>query len=86
MKTNLFRVREKKEEKIVIEEEKYKNSIILFLLRNRAFILMSIGLALICIMLIGIGLGFSLFGNSIDFDITYIPFGLIIVKGNGKVF
>ena len=72
MKTNLFKVREKKEEKIVIEEEKYRNSIILFLLRNRAFILMSIGLALICIMLIGIGLGFSLFGNSVDFDITYI--------------
>ena len=79
MKTNLFRVREKKEEKIVIEEEKYKNSIILFLLRNRAFILMSIGLALICIMLIGIGLGFSLFGNSIDFDITYISGDSIII-------
>ena len=33
MKTNLFKVREKKEKKIVIEEEKYKNPLILFFIR-----------------------------------------------------
>lgn len=72
MKINLFKVREKKEKKIIIEEEKYKNPLIIFLLRHKSFLLMSIGLLLICILLISIGLAFSLFGSSTDFDITYI--------------
>lgn len=81
MKTNLFRVREKKKKKIIIEEEKYKNPLILFFLRHKSFILMSIGLILICIMLISVGLAFSLFRNTGDFDITYIE-GDEIIKPN----
>lgn len=81
MKTNLFKVREKKEKKIIIEEEKYKNPFIIFFLRYKSFILMSIGLILVCIMLISVGLAFSLFGSSSDFDITYIE-GDGVVKPN----
>ena len=72
MKTNLFKVKEKKEKKIIIEEEKYKNPLLIFLLRHKSFILMSIGLLFVCIMLVSFGVGFSLFGSSLDFDITYI--------------
>ena len=84
MKTNLFKVREKKEKKIVIEEEKYKNPLILFFIRHKSFILMSIGLLLLCIILISVGLAFSLFGSSSDFDITYIE-GDEIIQPNPDV-
>ena len=39
MRTNIFRVKKKTENKIVIEEEKTKNPFLLFLKRHRKFIL-----------------------------------------------
>ncbi len=72
MKTNIFRVKKKEEKKILIEEDKYKNPLLLFLLRHKSFIILLLGLLLIMIMLINVGLAFSLFGTSTDFDISYI--------------
>ena len=64
MKTNLFRVKEKKEEKIVIEEERTENPFLLFLRRHKNFIMTSLILLGISSLLITIGLAFSLFQPS----------------------
>lgn len=72
MKTNLFRVKEKKDKKIIIEEERTKNPLLLFLIRHKNVILISLILLLICIALISMGLAFSLFRGSNDYDISYI--------------
>ena len=82
MKTNIFNVREKKEEKIVIEEEKTKNPLLLFLKRHKNFIMLSILLFLGSVVLIGIGVAFSLFGQSTDFDISYLNGSTEEIKTN----
>ena len=72
MKTNLFRVKEKKEEKIVIEEERTENPFLLFLKRHKNFIITSLILLGISSLLITIGLAFSLFQPSTEFDISFL--------------
>ena len=72
MKTNLFKVKEKKEKRIIIEEERLKNPFLLFLKRHKAFILTSGIMLGICLLLVSTGLAFSLFRGSNDYDITYI--------------
>lgn len=72
MRTNIFKVREKKENKIIIEEEKTKNPFLLFLKRHKNLILLTLLLLVICTLLISVGLAFSLFKQSSDFDISYL--------------
>ena len=72
MKTNLFKVKERKEKRIIIEEERLKNPFLLFLKRHKAFILTSGIMLAICLLLVSTGLAFSLFRGSNDYDITYI--------------
>ena len=72
MRTNIFRVRKKTENKIVIEEEKTKNPFLLFLKRHRKFILFVIFSLIICLLLVSVGIAFSVFQTSSDFDISYL--------------
>lgn len=72
MKTNLFRVKEKKEKRIIIEEERTKNPFLLFFKRHKNFFLTSGIMLIICLILISTGLAFSLFRGSNDYDISYI--------------
>lgn len=72
MKTNLFRVKEKKEKRIIIEEEKLKNPFLLFLKRHKNFILLSGIMLGVCLLLISTGIAFSLFRGSNDYDISYL--------------
>ena len=72
MKTNLFKVREIKKDKIVVEEEQLKHSFLFFFKKHVKLltILMSIiGISTIAGVL---GITISLIGNTGDFDITYI--------------
>lgn len=74
MKTNFFRVKEKdeKRKKIIIEEERTKNPFLLFLKRHKNFILLSMIMLLICLLLVSVGIAFSLFRGTNDYDISYI--------------
>lgn len=72
MKTNLFKVKEKKEKKIVIEEERLSNPFLLFLKRHKNFIIMSGIMIALCLILVSTGIAFSLFRGSNDYDISYI--------------
>ena len=72
MKLNLFKVKEKKEKKIIIEEERITNPFLLFLKRHKNFILMSGIMIALCLILISTGVAFSLFRGSNDYDISYI--------------
>ena len=71
-KTNEFKVIEKKEDRIVLQEEENKNRFILFWLRHKKFIIVSLIMFIICLLLIIIGVSISLFRGSNDYDITYI--------------
>lgn len=72
MRTNIFNIKEKKKNKIVIEEEKTKNPFLLFFKRHKKFILLSLVLLTSCLILVSIGLAFSAFQASTDFDISYL--------------
>ena len=72
MKTNLFRVKEKKEKKIIIEEERTKNPFLLFFKRHKNFLLISGIMLIFCLILVSTGIAFSLFRGSNDYDISYI--------------
>lgn len=72
MRTNIFNVKEKKENKIIIEEEKTKNPFLLFLKRHKNFILLSLILFAICLLLISFGAALAAFEKSNDFDISYL--------------
>lgn len=82
MKTNLFKVSEKKEKKIIIEEERLKNPFLLFFKRYGKSILISGIMIAICFLLISTGIAFSLFRGSNDYDITYIEGDEIINSNN----
>lgn len=72
MKTNLFKVREIKKDKIVVEEEQLKHPFLFFFKKHVKLltILMSIiGVSTIAGVL---GISISLIKNTDDFDITYI--------------
>lgn len=72
MKTNLFKVKEKKEKRIIIEEERLRNPFLLFLKRHKNFILTSGIMIALCLILASTGIAFSLFRGSNDYDISYI--------------
>lgn len=72
MKTNLFKVRKKTEDRILIEEEKYKNPFLLFFKRHRKLLLFSIFSLSLCLILASVGIAFSAFRTSKDFDISYL--------------
>lgn len=74
MKTNIFNVKEKNEQKkkIIIEEERTKNPFLLFLKRHKNFILLTIIMLLLCLLLVSVGIALSLFQGSNDYDISYI--------------
>ena len=72
MKTNNFRVREKRDKRVILEEEKTKSSLFLLLMNNRKSIFIGILLLILCLLLVSIGIAFSLFRGSNDYDITYI--------------
>ena len=82
MKTNNFRVKEKKEKKIVIEEERTKNPLLLFFKRYKNFFMLFLISFLVCMLLASIGIAFSLFRGSNDYDITYINGGELINSNN----
>jgi len=71
-KINEFKVVEKKEDRIVLQEEENKNRLFLFWLRHKKFITFSLTTFVICLLLVIIGLSVSLFRGSNDYDITYI--------------
>lgn len=71
-KKNLFQVIDKKEDSILLQEEENKSGLWIFWLRHKKTITFSLVTFLICILLIIIGLSFSLFRGSNDYDITYI--------------
>ena len=81
MRNNLFKVKEKKEKRIIIEEERTKNPFLLFLKRNKNFILTSGIMLILCLILVSTGLAFSLFRGSNDYDISYIE-GSDIIDSN----
>ena len=72
MKTNMFRVKEKTDKRLVIEEDVLKNPLLLLLKRNRKPIIRGLLMLLFCLILVSVGIGFSLFRGSNDYDITYI--------------
>ena len=72
MKTNLFKVKEKKERRIIIEEEKIQPPFLLFFKKYKNFILTSGIMIALCFILASTGIAFSLFRGSNDYDITYI--------------
>ncbi len=74
MKTNVFNVKEKdeKKEKIVIEEERTENPFLLFLKRHKNFLMLLLITLLVCMLLVSVGIAFSLFQGSNDYDISYI--------------
>ena len=72
MKTNIFSVKEKNNKKIVIEEDNIKNPLLLFFKRNKKTIVMFILMLVLCLLLVSIGIGFSLFRGTNDYEITYI--------------
>ena len=82
MKSNLFRVKEKREKKIIIEEEITKNRFLLFLKRNKNFILISGIMLIFCLILVSTGIAFSLFQGSNDYDIIYIEGSETIESNN----
>ncbi len=72
MRTNLFSVKKKTDKKILIEEEKTKNPFLLFLKMHWKLIAWLLFLLFIALMLVSVGIAFSLFRNSTDFDISYL--------------
>ena len=72
MKTNIFNVKEKDKRKIIIEEEKTKNPFLLFFKKHPKSILMFTALLTVCLILVSIGIAFSAFQASTDFDISYL--------------
>lgn len=72
MRTNLFSVKKKTDKKILIEEEKTKNPFLLFLKLHWKLISWLLFLLFVSLILISVGVAFSLFQNSSDFDISFL--------------
>jgi hypothetical protein len=72
MKTNLFKVREIKKDKIVVEEEQLKHPILLFFKRHITLLTIFMSIAGVSTVGAGLAITISLVKNTGDFDITYI--------------
>ena len=84
MRTNIFKVKEKDEQRkrIVIEEEKTKNPFLLFFRRHRMVFLLIIGTIIILSLLVSVGFAFSILRGSNDYDISYVEGGDKINSNN----
>ncbi len=84
MKTNIFKVKRKNENKkeIIIEEEKLKNPFFLFLKKHQKLFLLLVITIIVISLLTSIGFAFSLFRGSNDYDISYIDGGEKINSNN----
>ena len=82
MKTNIFNVREKKENKIIIEEEKTKNPFLLFFRRHKKAILLFLGLLILSLLLASFGIAMAVIQPSTDFDISYLDGSSDEIKTN----
>lgn len=82
MKTNIFRVREKKEKRIIIEEERTKNPLLLFFKRYKNLLMLFLITLLVSMLLVSVGVAFSLFRGSNDYDISYVSGDEIIDTNN----
>ena len=82
MKTNIFRVREKKEKRIIIEEERTKNPLLLFFKRYKNLFMLFLITLLVSMLLVSVGVAFSLFRGSNDYDISYVTGDEIIDANN----
>ena len=82
MKTNIFRVREKKEKRIIIEEERTKNPLLLFFKRYKNLLMLFLITLLVSMLLVSVGVAFSLFRGSNDYDISYVNGGEVIDANN----
>ena len=72
MKTNLFKVRELKKDKIIVEEEQLKHPILFFFKKHKQLFTILLSILGVSIIAAGLGITISLVGNTSDFDITYI--------------
>ncbi len=74
MKTNIFKLKEKNDNsrKIIIEEDKTKNPLLLFFKRHKTIFLLIIGTIIILSLLTSVGFAFSLLRGSNDYDISYV--------------
>lgn len=74
MKTNIFKVRDRdeKKRKIIIEEDRTKNPFLIFVKKYKMFFLLLIVTSIILSLLLSVGVAFSLFRGSNDYDISYI--------------
>jgi hypothetical protein len=72
MNINIFNVKEKKENKIIVEEEKTKNPFLLFLKRHKKSLLVFIISLIACLILVTSGVALSIIQGSSDFDISYL--------------
>lgn len=72
MRTNLFSVKKKTDKKILIEEEKTKNPFLLFLKSHWKLLSWLLFLLFVSLILVSVGVAFSLFQNSSDFDISFL--------------
>lgn len=84
MRTNIFKVKEKDEQRkrIVIEEEKTKNPFLIFFRRHRMVFLLIIGTIIILSLLVSVGFAFSILRGSNDYDISYVEGGDKINSNN----
>lgn len=82
MKTNLFKVKKKYDKQVILEEDVLKNPILLFLKKNKKNVFWFILMLLFCLILVSVGLAFSSFRGSNDYDITYITGGEQIESNN----
>lgn len=82
MKTNIFRVREKKEKRIIIEEERTKNPLLLFFKRYKNLLMLFLITLLVSMLLVSVGVAFSLFRGSNDYDISYVSGDEVIDANN----
>lgn len=72
MKLNLFKLKEMKKEKIVLEEEQLKNPFFFFFKKYKQILVLILTILIVSVIGLSIGIGISLVGNTGDFEISYI--------------
>lgn len=72
MKLNLFKVREMKKEKIVLEEHQLKHPFLFFFKKHQKILVLILTILGISTLGISLGIGISLVGNTGDFEISFI--------------
>lgn len=80
MKTNIFNVKEKKDKKIVIEEEKlfkipFLFPLILFFTKNKKLAFLTLFILSGSLVMVSVGIAFSLFVDTNNYEISYVTGG-----------